>query len=318
LVEWQLRVASGEELPLKQEEIAINGHAIEARLYAEDPANGFLPSTGYLEAFDLGKSWSGSDGTLRFEMGVEEGDAISPYYDPMIAKVIAHAADRETAICDLSSYLNLVEIWPVRSNAPFLWRALDHEDFKSGQITTAFIETHLEGLIPSAVPGDREWNMAARAILDPKEGEREKMAPGFRLNANASKRVTLYRQGECRTIFGENIDRETFVFSLRDSESVVVFEGGAYFEFQLANRRAGHLSAHDGAILAPMPGKVIALDVAEGQEVAQGQRLMVLEAMKMEHALTAPFAGRVAELPTRLGAQVEVEALLARIEQGDS
>jgi 3-methylcrotonyl-CoA carboxylase alpha subunit len=318
LVEWQLRVASGEELPLRQDQLAINGHAIEARVYAEDPANGFLPSTGWLEAFDLGESWSDSGSTFRFEMGVEEGDAITPYYDPMIAKVIAHASTREVAICDLSSYLNLVEIWPVRSNAPFLWRALDHEDFASGQITTAFIETHSESLIPSAIPDDQHWHMAARAVLDAKEGEPEKMAPGFRLNACACERITLYHQGECRTIFADDIDQETFVFSLRDFESVVIFEGGAYFEFWLTNRGTGHHTAHDGAILAPMPGKVIALDVAEGQEVAQGQRLMVLEAMKMEHALTAPFAGRVAELSATLGAQVEVEALLARIEQGES
>src|SRR5881392_3852434 len=139
LVEWQLRVASGEPLPLKQDELFINGHAIEARLYAEDPAKGFLPSVGRLEHFDLGE-----DG--RIETGVEEGDAIAPFYDPMIAKLIATGEDRDEAIGGLASILDEVEVWPVRTNAAFLFNAILFPGFGSGEIDTGFIERNLDEL----------------------------------------------------------------------------------------------------------------------------------------------------------------------------
>src|SRR3954451_8094878 len=143
LVEWQLRVASDEKLPKRQDELSINGHAIEARLYAEDPAKGFLPSVGKLDHFDLG-----DDG--RIETGVEEGDAISPFYDPMIAKLIAIGDDREQAIDELAAILDRVEVWPVRTNAGFLFNALTHPDFAAARIDTGFIEKHLEDLAPDA------------------------------------------------------------------------------------------------------------------------------------------------------------------------
>src|SRR6187399_1986747 len=133
LVEWQLRVASGEKLPLKQGELFIDGHAIEARLYAEDPARGFLPSVGRLEHFDLGE-----DG--RIETGVEEGDAISPFYDPMIAKLVAHGDDRAEAIGELAAILDEVEVWPVHTNAGFLFNALLQPEFGASEIDTGFIE----------------------------------------------------------------------------------------------------------------------------------------------------------------------------------
>ena len=315
LVEWQLRVASGEALPLKQEELSINGHAIEARLYAEDPAKGFLPSVGELEFFDLGQSWSGSDeAQMRFECGVEEGDEVSAYYDPMIAKIIAYAADRDGAIQELASCLNLVEIWPVRTNAPFLWRALESEEFKSGDITTGFIGKHLDTLVTSTTPSDREWAMAARNILDPKEGEPETSLSGFRLNANNYRSVTLSNGGETRTLTGDDIDPDSFAFSIRDEDEVVIFDGGMFFEFARTTRGSVGATAGDGAILAPMPGKVTSVEVAAGDSVTKGQRLLTLEAMKMEHGLTAPFDGVVAELNTVAGAQVQVDAVLVKIE----
>ena len=315
LVEWQLRVASGEALPLKQEELSINGHAIEARLYAEDPAKGFLPSVGELEFFDLGQSWSGSDeAQMRFECGVEESDEVSAYYDPMIAKIIAYAADRDGAIQELASCLNLVEIWPVRTNAPFLWRALESEEFKSGDITTGFIGKHLDTLVTSTTPSDREWAMAARNILDPKEGEPETSLSGFRLNANNYRSVTLSNGGETRTLTGDDIDPDSFAFSIRDEDEVVIFDGGMFFEFARTTRGSVGATAGDGAILAPMPGKVTSVEVAAGDSVTKGQRLLTLEAMKMEHGLTAPFDGVVAELNTVAGAQVQVDAVLVKIE----
>src|SRR5436190_1222643 len=145
LVEWQLRVASGEKLPKKQDELSISGHAIEARLYAEDPVKGFLPSVGTLEHFDLGE-----DG--RVETGVEEGDAISPFYDPMIAKLIVSGEDRAEAIGELATILDEAEVWPVRTNAGFLFNALLDPDFGAGRIDTGFIERKLNELVPEPEP----------------------------------------------------------------------------------------------------------------------------------------------------------------------
>ncbi len=318
LVEWQLRIASGEKLPKTQDELSINGHAIEARLYAEDPAKGFLPSVGTLEHFDLGESWSGSDeAKMRFECGVEEGDEVSPFYDPMIAKIITHANDRGAAIQELASCLNLVEIWPVRTNAPFLWRALDADEFKSGDVTTGFIGKHLDSLVSPTKPSDREWAMAARNILDPKEGEPEYSLSGFRLNADNHRRVTLSNGGETRTLTDADIDPDSFVFSIRDEEEVVIFDGGMFYEFARNSRGSVGAHAGDGAILAPMPGKVTSVEVVAGDTVTKGQRLLTLEAMKMEHGLVAPFDGVVAELSAVAGAQVQVDAVLARIEKSD-
>ncbi|HEX6072670.1 MAG TPA: biotin carboxylase N-terminal domain-containing protein, partial [Sphingomicrobium sp.] len=147
LVEWQLRVASGEKLPKTQSELTIAGHAIEARLYAEDPAKGFLPSVGRLEHFDLGE-----DG--RVETGVEEGDVISPFYDPMIAKLIAAGGDREEAIGTLAAILDEAEVWPVRTNAAFLFNALLHPEFGGGEIDTNFIERNLDDLVPDPEPDE--------------------------------------------------------------------------------------------------------------------------------------------------------------------
>src|SRR5687768_10122079 len=139
LVEWQLRVASGEKLPKTQDELSINGHAIEARLYAEDPAKGFLPSVGRLEHFDLGEEG-------RIETGVEEGDAISPFYDPMIAKLVARGVDRAEAISELAGILDEIEVWPVRTNAGFLFNAILFPGFGTGEIDTGFIERNLAEL----------------------------------------------------------------------------------------------------------------------------------------------------------------------------
>ncbi|MEE8230814.1 MAG: biotin carboxylase N-terminal domain-containing protein [Qipengyuania citrea] len=304
LVEWQLRVAAGEPIPLQQEDLAITGHAIEARLYAEDPSSGFLPSTGPLDHFDLG-----SEG--RIETGVAEGDMISPHYDPMVAKLVVWEKTRADAIEALADIAESVEVWPVKTNAAFLANALLEDDFVEAQLDTGFIERKLERLVGDDAPDDAIWQAAADfTVLDAIE-ENAPRPIGFRLNADPRVAATLFHKGESRTVdvIGERDAAHATGF-VEDARTVV-FADGQGFEFALESRGSGAAAAGSGAILAPMPGKVIAVDVAEGDRVAAGQRLMVLEAMKMEHALAAPFDGTVTELSTATGGQVQVEAVLA-------
>src|SRR4030095_10898379 len=178
LVEWQLRAASGENLPKRQEGLSINGWAIEARLYAEDPAKGFLPSVGRLEHFDLGNEGRGAT-------GVEEGDVISPFYDRMIAKLVAKGEDRADAIGELASILDEVEVWPVRTNAGFLFNALLDEDFGRARIDTGFIERQIDELVPDPEPDEAIWRGAA-AVATAEAEESQAGLSGFRLNAAAN------------------------------------------------------------------------------------------------------------------------------------
>jgi 3-methylcrotonyl-CoA carboxylase alpha subunit len=342
LVEWQLRVASGEPLPLKQQEMKIDGWAMEARLYAEDPVTGFLPSTGRLEhlAFPEG---------ARIETGVEQGDAISPYYDPMIAKLVVSAEDRESARRALADACGNTRCAPVRTNAWFLKRLLGHQDFAVGKVTTGFIADHEEELTEASVS-----NAAKLAAVSWRLEEFEaaawnqdhQISPGglfgFRLNARRSPaRLGMTVDGETHEVAVEAVDGGDRWAIAIDGQSdfeavtslpttygpnaedepdgaILVFEDGSAHRISFAPKRnESGASAADGAILAPMPGKVIAVDVAAGEAVTKGQRLLVLEAMKMEHALTAPFDGTVTELSVSEGQQVQVEALLARVEKAE-
>ncbi len=321
LVEWQLRVASGEELPLRQEELKIDGWAMEARLYAEDPATGFLPSTGRLEHLVFGDAG-------RLETGVEEGDAISPYYDPMIAKLIVHDAEREGARRALAKASGDVQVWPVKTNAWFLARLLNSEAFALANITTNTIGDDLEALAGS--PEIPLFELEKAAI-----GATFQFAPpgsrilafeglrGFRLNRERQSKVHLLVDGAPTAVdYPEGREDEVSWQGARTFISLgaatISFHGGHAFStepWRTDSGSTGH--AADGAILAPMPGKVIAVDVAAGEAVTKGQRLLVLEAMKMEHALTAPFDGTVTELSVSAGSQVQVEAVLAVVEAVD-
>ena len=310
LVEWQLRVASGEPLPKRQDELSITGHAIEARLYAEDPARGFLPSVGRLDHFDLGETFGDFWG--RVETGVEEGDDISPFYDPMIAKLVANGEDRAEAIAALADILDEVEVWPVRTNAGFLFNALLDEDFGAARIDTGFIERQLDELVPEPEPEDAIWRGAA-AVATAQAEEDQGGPSGFRLNAAPRSGATLGRSGKFRNVPLDDDAPIAAVSGFRDDERVVVFHAGQAYEFQRSARGTVGAAAGDGAILAPMPGKVTSVEVSAGDAVAKGQRLLTLEAMKMEHGLVAPFDGVVAELHASAGAQVAVDSLLARI-----
>jgi 3-methylcrotonyl-CoA carboxylase alpha subunit len=328
LVEWQLRVASGEPLPLRQDELAIDGHAIEARLYAEDPAKGFLPSVGRLEHFQLAQdpfAPSEVEGRVstslhtngRVDSGVQEGDDISPFYDPMIAKLIAHGDDRDEAIAGLADILNEVEVWPVRTNAGFLFNALLHPAFGAGELDTGFIAREIDELVPDPEPDEPLWRGAAAVALAEDGDDALGGLAGFRLNAPATASVGLGRAGQFRIVTLDNDAPLAAVSGFRDDERVVVFYEGQAYEFDRSARGTVGAHAGDGAILAPMPGKVTSVEVAAGDAVTKGQRLLTLEAMKMEHGLTAPFDGVVAELNTAEGAQVQVDAVLVKIEAAD-
>jgi 3-methylcrotonyl-CoA carboxylase alpha subunit len=319
LVEWQLRVASGEPLPKRQEELSINGHAIEARLYAEDPAKGFLPSTGRLQHFYLHDE-------ERVDTGVEEGDEISPFYDPMIAKLIVHSEDRDAARLGLMRTLSKSFVAPVRTNSGFLYACLASKAFATADLTTSFIEIAGDDLLPPTAPSDAAKDRAAKTFLEANWQFNDLPAisvpsglQSFRLNAKPERSVRLEVRGQvlvgdADAAVGSFRESGPFHTALSDTE-VVVSELGEAFIFTAPPRgdASGQASAADGAIIVPMPGKVIAVDVSEGQAVTAGQRLMVLEAMKMEHALTAPFDGVVEGLAVSAGGQVQVEAVLCRV-----
>jgi 3-methylcrotonyl-CoA carboxylase alpha subunit len=313
LVEWQLRVASGEALPLRQGELAISGHAVEARLYAEDPAHEFLPSTGRLDHFVLGR-------TIRIDTGVEEGDRISPYYDPMIAKLIARGASREEAIDRLVDTLDQVEVWPVRTNAAFLARAAADEDFRAGRVDTGFIPSRIERLVPDPAPSEAVWNLAATALLASDFGVGEEADPwatlsGFRANAPRDLRVALSHGGETRSVEGGG-DPPLEGIATVEGGRVLVFSAGQAFAFTLPGAAGAAGSGEgEGSLLSPMPGRIISVDVRQGDKVAKGQKLVTLEAMKMEHSLAAPFDGIVAALEAKEGAQVTEGTLLVRVEK---
>jgi 3-methylcrotonyl-CoA carboxylase alpha subunit len=332
LVEWQLRVASGEPLPKRQDELSINGHAIEARLYAEDPARGFLPSTGRLERFRLAEGIRPTryraerggatqslehEGAIRIETGVAEGSTISPFYDPMIAKVICHAPIRRQAALGLSRAIWDSQVWPVRTNATFLGTALVHPDFIHGRIDTGFIERHQEDLVyPVEAPGWLLSQAAHAQVAAPVAGPK-----GFRLNAPPVTEVRL-SDGEQAYVADLAVrlsyHQQHHALVETDAEaSWVTLQGQSWrlTPARLDGAAAGVTA--DGAILSPMPGRVLSVEVAAGNAVTKGQKLLTLEAMKMEHTLTAPFDGTVAELNASAGAQVQVEALLARIERGE-
>ena len=308
LVEWQLRVASGEPMPLKQGQLSINGWAMEARLYAEDPAKGFLPSTGRLERFHIPDD-------ERIDTGVEKGADVSPYYDPMIAKIISWAPDRTRAIRDLKKTLDGTAIWPVKSNAGFLYRLLDDEDFLEGSMTTGLIAARGDALIPDSEPTKAMLETAALHLQREYGGLEQAALTGFRLNAAPRRSVLLGTEsGPIDARIPDDWIDDVWSSSATPTLALVSAKGMAFAIGQYNPYGTGHHSAHDGEIIAPMPGKVIAVDVAEGDTVAAGQRLLVLEAMKMEHALTAPFDGTVTELNISTGEQVQVETVLAVVE----
>ena len=334
LVEWQLRVASGEALPLRQDELAINGWAMEARLYAEDPIEGFLPSIGALDLFDLPEQddWGLGLGTHRIETGFQQGGRVASYYDPMLAKLVFHASDRSSAAYGLANLCAKCRVWPVKTNLGFLYRALSDASFIRGDIDTGFIEKHHGHIVPPRETEQRVLEGAAIVFLRQEHagtGEFEswaltsrpgnvwREAMGFRLGSEPRFTLRLESGSQISEIHvgADWATREYRVHQGEVDDGLLFIEDAQPRFVRLARGDgAGHHSTHDGDILSPMPGKIIAVEVVQGQAVIKGQKLLTLEAMKMEHSLTAPFDGVVTELNAVAGGQVQVEALLARIE----
>jgi 3-methylcrotonyl-CoA carboxylase alpha subunit len=335
LVEWQFRIAAGEKLALTQAQIRFEGHAIEARVYAEDPENGFLPSTGTIVALELPTD-------IRVDSGVEAGGEVTPFYDPMIAKLIAHAPAREAALDRLAEALDRTLIAGVRSNLAFLASLCRADEYRHGTVDTGFIDRNLLAL--GAVPHAPDKSAAARGVAHLLAGVSvdEPAAPddeGFRADSPWAARDG-FQLGGTRSVIvpvvvdGENVSA-TVTYGMAGMHVAIdgvppasdgkLFEaaGTAYVLRQGRQTRvsikdfaasATEASGGDGVIKAPMHGKVLELLVGAGDRVTAGQRLAVIEAMKMEHTLRAPFAGVVMQVPVHTGAQVVEGAQIVVIE----
>ncbi|HWT58762.1 MAG TPA: biotin carboxylase N-terminal domain-containing protein [Rhizobium sp.] len=308
LVLWQLKVASGEPLPKSQDEIAVNGSAFEARLYAENPAAGYLPSTGRLEHLKLPTS-------VRVDSGVDAGDEITAFYDPMIAKIIAHGPNREAALSKLAAACAGIEVWPVRSNAGLLARIATDPDFRAARIDTGFLDRHDESLVASE-PDETVVDRVATALSKSMDGDPWSALSGFRIAATSDSRVRVRIDGHLH--WGRaraGLEANT----VEIDETMVLFDAGNAWPIGLP--RASEIEANhgvgDGAILSPMPGLVISVDVAEGDPVAKGDRLLTVEAMKMEHSLRAPFDGIVGKLQVSPGSRVSENQLVASVMKGE-
>ncbi|MEU6280072.1 acetyl/propionyl/methylcrotonyl-CoA carboxylase subunit alpha [Streptomyces sp. NPDC047028] len=326
LVEWQLRVAAGQRLGFAQEDITLTGHAVEARICAEDPARGFLPSGGTV----LRLAEPQGDG-VRTDSGLSEGTEVGSLYDPMLSKVIAYGPDRETALRKLRSALAGTVTLGVQTNAGFLRRLLAHPAVVAGDLDTGLVERVVDDLVSTDVP-EEVYEAAAAVRLDALQPRAEgwtdpfSVPDGFRLGGTPKPPVFHLRAQEpvaytprgAHTVTGDRVTvtldgvRHTFhraadwlgrdgdAWQVRDHDPVAASLTGA---------------AHAGAdsLTAPMPGTVTVVKVAVGDEVAAGQSLLVVEAMKMEHVISAPHAGTVAELDVTPGSTVAMDQVLAVI-----
>ncbi len=329
LVEWQIRVARGEMLPLMQDAIECRGHAVEARLYAENPDRGFLPSTGTIAKLGFPEG-------VRIDTGVEAGSEVTVHYDPMIAKIIAHAPTRAEALTRLVDALDRVELEGPASNRGFLARLAAHPDFRAGAIDTGFIARNEATLFDRPPPPPGVVAAAAARLLPGTASGATGFARPFRLNLPAASHFALWAESETcsgteqRIVAGDNglfvngdgpFTPDPRAVILPCPHGVEARREGASWRF-LDHDPAweGHSAAGpaDGAIAAPMPGKVISLHVRPGDKVAAGDRLLVLEAMKMEHRLTAPFDGQVESVAVAAGAQVSEGTLLVSLKKAEA
>jgi 3-methylcrotonyl-CoA carboxylase alpha subunit len=340
LVEWQLRVAAGEKFTRPQKDIACDGHAIEVRLYAENPERGFLPATGTLHRLRL------PTGLARVETGVREGDAVTPFYDPMIAKIIAWGPDREAARTRLARALAGSGLLGVTTNLGFLARVIGDKDFAAAKLDTGFIERRKAALLAPAPPiSERALAAAALFCLTAASASADPWArrDGWRLNSPPAAQTLQFHGGdEAFTVtatasgdtwdlqIGERRCRAAASFAadgaatvtldgargpaivLAHAETIAVFLDGESWRLELVDPLAPPARAemHAGRLSAPMPGRVVQLLAAAGDSVKQGQPLIVIEAMKMEHTIAAPRDGVVETVRYAIGDLVEEGAEL--------
>ena len=356
LVEWQLRVASGEALPLTQDAIAVNGHAIEARIYAEDAGKGFLPATGTIS------EWRGPVGPgIRVDTGFRAGDAVTPYYDALLAKLIAWGEDRPQALARLIEALGAFEIAGVTTNVAFLRALASHPAVAAGEIDTGFIERELGALTAATKPVLAPLDLAAAcaAVLLREQGEQAELAQPSALSSpwDRSDGWSVAGRRSRRLAFRNSSERyDAVLWYTRDGVSLESAGNNARLQFvprdgaldlclgdapervsaawygrdlDLTTPR-GRVQLHwidpfaaeaseiaaAGTIVAPMPGTVTRILAEPGAEVQRGAPLIVLEAMKMEHTLRAPADGRLQKLNCAVGDVVQEGAELAEFEQG--
>ncbi|MCO6187455.1 acetyl/propionyl/methylcrotonyl-CoA carboxylase subunit alpha [Rhizobium sp. L1K21] len=346
LVEWQLRVAAGEALPVKQGSIAIHGHAAEARLYAEDPAAGFLPQAGHIDSLEFGLG----DG-VRIDGGVVSGDQVSPFYDPMIAKVIAHGPGRQDALGRLQEALDNTLVSGLTTNRDFLRALVGNDTFRAGRMDTGLIDRNLERLIEKPEPSEIAIAIAAviASRIEPSSAHL-----GFRLWGAADHRIKLLFNGEmierglrlqdgvislhggnqslqlADILMGESFEAKAHLGnrSVRVRAKICATEkagfldvsillDGQTFVFTRPDPVAGDAALHSSSndVLAPMTGVVRMVLVSAGDVVSAGERLAVMEAMKMEHTLTAPRDGEVQDVLCAEGDPVEGGAVLIRLKE---
>jgi 3-methylcrotonyl-CoA carboxylase alpha subunit len=343
LVEEQILVAQGEALRVSQEAVAFEGAAIEVRLYAEDPAAGFLPQSGKLVDWDLPPAEG-----LRVDSGVEAGSEVSIHYDPMLAKIITSGESRSLALQRMRRALRSLSVQGVTTNREFLLRVLDHPAFIAGDIDTHFIDRHLQGELGKGTDeSDQRRAAIAATLADQQQRDRERILvpgvpSGWRNNYHTPQSVeysvgdddirveyrhlgndhftvgTDERGGDFRVIRWESPDLTLEEDSHRwharvsfDADRAYVYTSG--FSVSLVRKPRfpdKSLAIPAGGCVAPMPGKVIELRVAEGDAVQAGQVLLIMEAMKMEHSVTAPQDGTVAQVTVAAGDQVDADALL--------
>jgi 3-methylcrotonyl-CoA carboxylase alpha subunit len=350
LVEWQLRVAAGEPLPLQQADLRIHGHAIEARICAESPDNDFLPATGTLHVYRKPRATAFERGAVRVDDGVREGDAISPFYDSMIAKLIVHGATRSEALARLDEALAATHIVGLNTNVQFLRHVVKSRSFAEADLDTALISREAAVLFRQQPVGLQLAAAAAvaKTLLDEQSqagADPFSRRDGWRSHGVAVRRFEFDFGGERRKAELTTLHDGAQVLAVEGQPAALAFRGaGDAIELQYGNQRtravvytqgetdhvftaagaaqivaidllahAGDAAAEGGRLTAPMPGKVVSFAVKAGDKVTKGQALAVMEAMKMEHTIAAPADGTVAELLYAPGDQVAEGAELLKI-----
>lgn len=347
LVEWQIRVAEGDPLPLTQDQVALNGHAIEVRLYAESPAKGFLPRTGRAHLWREPTGYG-----VRTDAGISQGQEVTPFYDPMLAKIMAHGPTRDAARTRLIRALEDTALLGVETNRRFLIEALADEVFAEGGATTAFIEERFpKARLQNAVPASADVAIAAVLLFHRTQSKASADLLGWRSSGQTPQSPMVVNIGEDEhratviwhggTDYQVAIDGQSFDFGdmcvgrdeavwrrdgatqralyAADGDRLLVQTDDCGFSAEETTYadRAAAAAGSDGAVTSPMNGRVLRIEVATGDTVKKGQLVAILEAMKMEHEITAGVDGTVSEVPVSAGQQVGSNALLAQIETGE-